>query len=69
MRRFRLLAIVVAAAGMTLAATGTAGSSPVTAHPAGPQLAAGDTALVSVALPSKAEVESLIGRASCRERV
>lgn len=61
MRRFRFLAILVAAAGMTLAATGTARSSPVAAHPAGPQLAATDAALVSVALPSKADVESLIG--------
>ena len=67
MRRYRFLAIVppwAPSAGLTLATTGhrrLSSGRGRRATPAAPQLAAGDTALVSVALPSRADVESLIG--------
>jgi hypothetical protein len=67
MRRYQFLAIGVAVGAVVLGATGTAGSSPVSSaastvvRPAAPSLAAGDTALVSLRLPGRADVESLIG--------
>ncbi|HJQ00147.1 MAG TPA: M14 family zinc carboxypeptidase [Jatrophihabitans sp.] len=67
MRRYLFLAIGAVVGTVVLGATGTAGSAPrgsaeaAVVKPAALQLAAGDTALVSLALPSRADVESLIG--------
>lgn len=63
MRRYRNLVIALAASGVVLGATATAGSSPVVpkAAPATAQLAAGDTALVRLQVPDRAAARALIG--------
>jgi hypothetical protein len=64
MRPYRCLVLVLAAGGLVLGATGTAGSSPVAppaAKPMAAQLAAADTALVTLQVPSRAAAISLIG--------
>ncbi|MFL6163738.1 MAG: M14 family zinc carboxypeptidase [Jatrophihabitantaceae bacterium] len=65
MRRYRYLAIVLAASGLLLGVTGTAGSAPVASAPAAslpaaPRLAAAETALVTLQVPSRAAAEALV---------
>ncbi|HEX8305797.1 MAG TPA: M14 family zinc carboxypeptidase [Jatrophihabitans sp.] len=64
MRPNRLLAVLVAVSAVVLGAAGTAGSSPVSpaaAKPVAAQLAAADTALVTLQVASRAEAQALIG--------
>jgi Zinc carboxypeptidase len=69
MRRYKFLVVVLAVGGVVLGATGTAGSAPANpakvksaiAQLAPGQLAAADTALVTLQLAGRAQVESLIG--------
>ena len=69
MRRYRYL-LVLAAAGVVLGMTGTAGSSPVATPkaqakaPAAMQLAAGESALVTLRVPNRAAAESLVATGS-----
>ena len=64
MRPDRLLAVLVAVSAVALGATGTAGSSPASppaARPIAAQLAAADTALVTLQVANRAEAQALIG--------
>jgi hypothetical protein len=68
MRRYRFL-VLVAVSGVLLGMTGTAGSSPVAApkapaKPAAMQLAAAETALVTLRVPNRAAAESLLAAGS-----